>query len=47
MVDSRAAQGRSHAARGVVAVEIKKVVVREDQAGTTRRPAILEKRPTR
>ncbi|MFJ4521377.1 hypothetical protein ACIP4Y_10580 [Streptomyces sp. NPDC088810] len=47
MVDSRAAQGRSHAPRGVLIVEIKKIVVREDQGGTTRRPAILEKRPTR
>jgi hypothetical protein len=30
-----------------VGVEIKKVVVREDQQSTNRRPAILEKRPTR
>jgi hypothetical protein len=28
-------------------VEIKKVVVREEERGTSRRPAILEKRPTR
>jgi hypothetical protein len=33
--------------RGGVEMEIKKVVVREDQPGTGRRPAILEKRPTR
>jgi hypothetical protein len=31
----------------VVDVEIKKVVVREEERGTGRRPAILEKRPTR
>jgi hypothetical protein len=30
-----------------VDMEIKKVVVREEQQGTGRRPAILEKRPTR
>ncbi len=47
MVDSRATQGRSHAMRGVASVEIKKIVVREEQRSTTRRPAILEKRPTR
>ncbi|MGV4981493.1 hypothetical protein ACWC0C_03925 [Streptomyces sp. NPDC001709] len=29
------------------AMEIKKVVVREEQQSTGRRPAILEKRPTR
>jgi hypothetical protein len=32
--------------RGAGDVEIKKVVVREDRS-TSRRPAILEKRPTR
>ncbi|MFI5686502.1 hypothetical protein [Streptomyces sp. NPDC051636] len=32
---------------GVVHMEIKKVVVREDDRSTSRRPAILEKRPTR
>ncbi|MGW2031922.1 hypothetical protein [Streptomyces sp. NPDC001356] len=47
MVDSRAAQGRWHAPRGEASMEIKKIVVREDQRSTTRRPAILEKRPTR
>jgi hypothetical protein len=47
MVDGRAAQGCSRAARGVTGVEIKKTVVREDERSTTRRPAILEKRPTR
>ncbi|MBB5929899.1 hypothetical protein [Streptomyces echinatus] len=45
-MDGRAAQGCSHP-RGVTGVEIKKIVVREDQQSTTRRPAILEKRPTR
>ncbi|MYW45070.1 hypothetical protein GT045_36705 [Streptomyces sp. SID486] len=47
MVDRRAAQGCSPSARGETGVEIKKIVVREDERSTTRRPAILEKRPTR
>ncbi|MQY38440.1 hypothetical protein SRB17_64530 [Streptomyces sp. RB17] len=37
----RASEGRA------VDMEIKKVVVREEERGTGRRPAILEKRPTR
>ncbi|WP_272934874.1 hypothetical protein [Streptomyces tricolor] len=40
-------KGIRPAVRGAVGVEIKKVVVREDERSTTRRPAILEKRPTR
>ncbi|WP_317445888.1 hypothetical protein [Streptomyces collinus] len=37
---------RSERPEGAVGMEIKKVVVREDRS-TGRRPAILEKRPTR
>ncbi|MER6468019.1 hypothetical protein ABZX39_03715 [Streptomyces collinus] len=37
---------RSERPEGAVGMEIKKVVVREDRS-TSRRPAILEKRPTR
>jgi hypothetical protein len=33
--------------RGGTGMEIKKIVVREEERGTGRRPAILEKRPTR
>ncbi|MFC9281739.1 hypothetical protein [Streptomyces collinus] len=37
---------RPEGTEGAVGMEIRKVVVREDRS-TSRRPAILEKRPTR